>query len=283
LSLLRELELHAQAYRFALSTCEDIDHAAYAFIGCHSRSKGENWLAALRRCYPPLCSHLTWAQARLKVLSATSVVRQHVPIHWLVAIAIEWRRGLGGCHRHAAVVLLLWKFGLRPMVCLRLCGSDLHSHWLADGADDDTLSYIRVGSLRGTKAGRLQIVRARSSVRVAQFLIWLLATRTPPSAPLSDLSSTAQLQAMFTRRLSEARTPQRFTPHCPRAGWATTRFAQGQPFVSLREDGRWRSVTYLRIYLDVVTNQDSLKLAGIRVQVPYLRALACSVEEWISF
>jgi len=166
---------------------------------------------------------------------------------------------------------------------LRLRGGDMHSHWLAVGAEDDTLSYLRLGSLRGTKAGRPQIARARPFDRVAQYLVWLFATRTPAAAPLSDLATTAQLQAVFTKRLAEARIPQRYTPHCPRAGWATTRFAQGQSFVSLREDGRWRSDTSLRIYLDVVSNQDSLLLAGISEQVQYLRALARSIEEWLYF
>ena len=54
LALLREFEVFAQVRHLALNSREDVDHAAYVFIGCHTRSKGENLLAALRRCYPPL-------------------------------------------------------------------------------------------------------------------------------------------------------------------------------------------------------------------------------------
>ena len=43
-----------------------------------------------------------------------------------------------------------------------------------------------------------------------------------------------------------------YTPHSPRAGFATESIAEGADFVSVREAGRWLSDTSLRVYLDVV-------------------------------
>ena len=50
-----------------------------------------------------------------------------------------------------------------------------------------------------------------------------------------------------------------FTPHCMRAGWASHRFATGQPFTELREDGRWKSDCALRAYLDAIAAANYLE------------------------
>jgi len=280
LGLLSDFAAYAGLKGLPLGSRTEVDLAAYAYIGDHSKSKGENLVAALHRCYPLLRSHLRWAVARLKVVSASTVVHHHKPMHWLVAVAIAWRCVLGGQPRHAAVILLQWRFGLRPTEALRLCGGDLHSHWLRPAGDGD-VTYIMVGALRGTKAGRPQVVRARPSDRMAQFLVWLLASSTPAGAYLSDIRDTQKLQKVFSLRLSQAGIAERYTPHCPRAGWATTRHTRGQPFADLREDGRWRSDNSLRIYLDVVANQQTLDTPDIVAQLPFLRHLAATIEQWL--
>ena len=42
------------------------------------------------------------------------------------------------------------------------------------------------------------------------------------------------------------------TPHSPRAGFATERIARGVSFVQTQEDGRWKSASSFRTYIDVV-------------------------------
>ena len=43
-----------------------------------------------------------------------------------------------------------------------------------------------------------------------------------------------------------------YTPHSPRAGWATTLRLGGMPFTEIQERGRWQNAATLRIYLDAV-------------------------------
>ena len=44
-----------------------------------------------------------------------------------------------------------------------------------------------------------------------------------------------------------------YTPHSPRAGFASERFADGESFTSLKETGRWLADTSLRTYIDVIS------------------------------
>jgi len=281
LAVLNEFQLFASTLGLPLSTRTDVDKAAFRFVAEHTRSRSENLLAALHRCYPLLRGHMRWMQARLKVIAVASPPNHHIPMDWLIAVAVAYRCVLDNRPRHGAQLLLQWKYGLRPTECLNLHGADLHSHWIE--YQDDSLSFMRVGALRGTKAGRPQIVRARPHDRAAIYLLWLFARSTPPDSRLTDLKSTAQLQSLLDKRLKEAHISQRFTPHSPRAGWATARHAQGQSFPDLREDGRWRSDASLRIYLDVVSNFNTLAADDIRLQLDFLRHLSETLESWLVF
>ena len=44
-----------------------------------------------------------------------------------------------------------------------------------------------------------------------------------------------------------------WTPHSPRAGFASDAIARGVPFAEVREAGRWRADSSLRTYIDVVS------------------------------
>ena len=45
----------------------------------------------------------------------------------------------------------------------------------------------------------------------------------------------------------------RWTPHSPRAGFATDAVAAGRPIAFIQEEGRWRSADSFRTYVDVVS------------------------------
>ena len=279
LSALRDFEAFACASRLQLNTRREVDAAAFQYILCHTKSRGENLVAALYKCYPPLRGHLVWTAARLKVLAVSAPPVHHLPMDWLVALAIAYFAVRRGVPRHGALLLLQWLFGLRPSEALNLRGDDLV---VADcSLRSARLSFIRVGALRGTKAGRPQIVRARPGDRAANFVLALLARRTPADTFLSSLRTLPQLQAVIARGLSDAAINLRFTPHCPRAGWATYRHTSGQSFTSLREDGRWRSDDSLRVYLDVVANTNTLESPDIRRQLPFLQHLDVTLEQWL--
>ena len=106
----------------------DVDMVIFPFVGLRSKSKRE--VAALHSCYPGARTHLRWSTARLRVLGAATAVQHHTPLHWSVAVASAGRCELGGLPRHAAVIVLQWRFGLRLTVASRHQGEDIHAHWL---------------------------------------------------------------------------------------------------------------------------------------------------------
>ena len=66
-----------------------------------------------------------------------------------------------------------------------------------------------------------------------------------------------------------------FSPHSPRAGFATEAIADGADFVSVREAGRWLADSSLRTYVDlawVVAIATDFELAGIAAAVDYTEA-----------
>ena len=66
-----------------------------------------------------------------------------------------------------------------------------------------------------------------------------------------------------------------FSPHSPRAGFATEAIADGADFVSVREAGRWLADSSLRTYVDLVrvaAIATEFELAGIAAAVDYTEA-----------
>ena len=49
-----------------------------------------------------------------------------------------------------------------------------------------------------------------------------------------------------------------YTPHSPRAGWASQLRLSGVPFAEIQERGHWETVSALRIYLDAVAASTTL-------------------------
>ena len=66
-----------------------------------------------------------------------------------------------------------------------------------------------------------------------------------------------------------------WTPHSPRAGFASDATAAGKSFTEIREAGRWIADSSLRTYVDIVTAASistSLRLEGLRPAILYARA-----------
>jgi len=279
LHVLREFESFAQAARLPLQTRRDVDLAAFRFILGHTKSRGENLIAALIKCYPPLKGHLVWAPARLRVLAVSAPPIHHLPMDWLIVVALAFMAAKRGRPRHGALLLLQWRFGLRPSEALGLRGKDLHD--AAVVGLPGRLSWIQVGALRGTKAGRPQIVRAWPQDWEANWFFSSLARTTAADTCLSSMVSLYHLQSLITRGLADLDIDLRFTPHCPRAGWATYRHTVGQPFADLREDGRWRTEASLRVYLDAVSNTNALAVPSVARQLDWFRTLASTLPSWL--
>ena len=140
----------------------------------------------------------------------------------------------------------------------------------------------------GRRAQRHQGRQASGGASVAERLGSKLATgafrkkHTAPDSRLSSMTKLYHLQALISRGLAELAIDIRFTPHCPRAGWATFRHTAGQAFTDLREDGRWRTDSSLRVYLDTVSNCNVLAAPAVARQLGWFHSLAESLPSWLT-
>ena len=83
-------------------------------------------------------------------------------------------------------------------------------------------------------------------------LVRLLAASTPKGQPLVGSGDLATFQKLL-EWLNSAFGLSGYSPHSPRAGFASDGLLSGVDFVTLREEGRWLSDSSLRIYLDLVS------------------------------
>ena len=86
---------------------------------------------------------------------------------------------------------------------------------------------------------------------LAYRLLSHLCETTPAGQPLFEGTTLMQYNMLF-KWLNAACGVDGYSPHSPRAGFASEGFLAGRAFTELREDGRWLSDTSLRVYLDVV-------------------------------
>ena len=233
-----------------LHTHAEVDVALFAYLQTVTRSKAENTVAAMERCYPPLKHSLPWCRGLLNNFRIVAPIKHHLPMAWLACVGIA--AGLAGLgqSRIGMLLMLQWLLGLRPSEALLLEREHLTPP-SANRAAPGT-GVVNLGAKRGTKAKRSQAVVVRPDNPKALFLVECFWAATPPGARLTNCASLTAYASCLRRGASAAGMMPRWTPHCPRAGWATESWLKGMDFTTLREAGRWRSDASLRIYFDTI-------------------------------
>ena len=106
----------------------------------------------------------------------------------------------------------------------------------------------------------------------AVLVLEAFARSTPPEVKLTSVTTYA-VYAGHLRRAAAALGLGwvKWTPHSARAGFATERRLRGDAFSQIKEDGRWKSDSSFRVYLDEATAM-SLKqqLSGIATTAEWL-------------
>ena len=108
---------------------------------------------------------------------------------------------------------------------------------------------VSLGTRKSTKAKRVQSVVVRNPLIIG-LLRWLVHSCTAESSLMGCSYDT--YRKLLRSAQEQSRLEAGYSPHSPRAGFATESIAEGADFVSVREAGRWLSDTSLRVYLDVV-------------------------------
>ena len=181
-----------------------------------------------------------------------------------VAMTVSYVLAAMGFARVGALLLVQWGAGLRPSEALELTRETITPSWLNKISLGDVV--ITLGAKRGTKIGRAQtVVIRRHEGPIAVKMIEALYRSTPPGSKLVEINGYQAYCELLRKACNIARlTHVGFTPHSPRAGWASEKRLAGVSFEEIRERGRWSTDTALRIYLDLSTvASQALSLADI--------------------
>ena len=213
------------------------------------RAAFEALVASLEFAWPPCKGHLSWSRATLAGWSIADPIHHTVPLLRAPCRLLACHIAAQGRPRAAGGLVVQRELGLRPGEVTSLFPDDitLPEHFAAGRGD--VRAVVALGTRKGTKAKRIQSVVCRNPVIIG-ILRWLCNTCKPGST-LMGISYDGY-RKLFRSSQAQAALEAGYTPHSPRAGFATESIAEGQDFVSVREAGRWLSDSSLRIYLDLV-------------------------------
>ena len=239
----------------------ELDDTLYAYFWAVelSRSQASRTLTAVERVLPTARRQLIRSHALLQVLSEQQPVVHVVAMPWVVVLALAWQLAVMGFPRVGGLLLLQWAGALRPIEALRLTGADLtcagRSHADVDAA------VLALGTRSRTKVSRpMFVVLRRSASPVGVALVDAFAASTEQSEFLTGVLTVSAFGSLLRRACKALRTHAVFTPHSPRAGWASHHIRAGWTIPQLCAYGRWGSERALRWYLDVISAQNSEQL-----------------------
>jgi hypothetical protein len=102
---------------------------------------------------------------------------------------------------------------------------------------------------KGTKAKRAQAVISNDPLTVG--ILRHLCARAPADSPIIPCSYSTY-RSLLVKAQSALGIDFGWTPHSPRAGFASEAIQDGIPFQQVKESGRWLVDSSLRTYIDLV-------------------------------
>ena len=140
---------------------------------------------------------------------------------------------------------------------------------------------VALGRRVWTKSGREEAAIINHLDVDTMILLHAFARTSADELPLTHLLRPGPYNTLLKKAASSLGLEPRWSGHCARAGWATTRWMDDQNFLKLREAGRWKSDASLRIYLDSVCIMDLEQTSDALALTPWLRSLVGSFrEDW---
>ena len=233
----------------------EIDRAAVLFAQERklTRARFETLCAALRRGLPQMKGNLSWSEMHGKHLLKFAPPTHKVPMLRFVALVAGYTMALDGFARAGALLILQVCTGMRPGELLGL--KILQGR---PGVNSGN-AVLALGRRFGTKAGRPQFIVVHASEDATAIAIvnaFAATTKFGQSLTSLDYNSYSRLLAQTMAKLKLSNIG--YTPHSPRAGWATTLRLGGMAFSEIQERGRWAQAATLRTYLDAVAASTTL-------------------------
>ena len=237
--------------RFSPSEPAEWDDLLMEFKFEHTprRAAFEALVAALEFANPHVKGGLPWCRATLTGWSVADPIHHTVPLLRAPCRLLACYMASAGKPRAAGGMIVQRELGLRPGEVTSLFPDDVTLPEHMAGGGQACRAIVALGTRRSTKAKRIQSVVVRNPI-VIGVLRWLVRTCKPKSTLMG--CSYDSYRKLIRSVQAQACLEAGFTPHSPRAGFATESIAEGQDFVSVREGGRWLSDSSLRVYLDLV-------------------------------
>ena len=242
--------------------------------GAVTKSNFEGAVAAIEFACPQLKGRLPWARSVIHSWSVVHQAAHTVPMCEGPARLVGIHLSADGHPRLGAGVIVQHKTGMRPSEMLGIRAGDVQ---LPSAASASPFVVIGLGIRAGTKAKRAQCVLVRDPV-VTALVSWLVHHTRPDE--LLVPYSYEQYRRLLIRIRKKLKIEIEWTPHSPRAGFASDQIACGTPFATVKELGRWQADQSLRTYVDVVSAAAisvNLRLAGFQ------NSLAFAVRESLTF
>ena len=221
-----------------------------------SRYNFSNCVAAIEFFFPRYRGKLSWAHAVASGWAVCSEVRHTIPLcsgpaHLMAAhfCALRlFRLGFGLLFQSAR--------GTRPGEMLGIRRRDVVLPSELTLGQGVVYATVNLGVRKGTKAKRPQPVIVRQ--KEFAFLLHLLeriCANTTADQLLVPYSMETYRRAI-RRCEAQLGIVAGWTPHSPRAGFASEQYALGTPFTEIKETGRWLCDISLRTYVDVISASD---------------------------
>ena len=273
---LQEFTTWALDHSYYPETQEEYDDLLAEFCHEHpdlTRSKFGNTVAGVEFFFPRVRGKLCWAHAILSGWDAGRSIRHTVPLGKGLARLLACHFCAWGHSRIAIALVLQSCTGLRPSELLKLLSDDLLFPEEEGYTLDERPLRLSLGTKKGTKSKRAQFVLVDKTQRRLALVLRALKRLTPPGLLLFPISYSSY--RLLIKAGEEALgLAAGFTPHSPRAGFASDSRAEGWSFEEIRETGRWVSDSSLRIYLDIVGSSGigvSVRAAGLSPALEWAR------------
>ena len=213
------------------------------------RAAFEALVAGLEFAMPHVKGGLGWSRATLSGWAISAPVKHTVPLLRAPCRLLACYIAADGRPRVGAGMVLQRELGLRPGEVVGLYPEDVALPETLAAGSGFVRAIVSLGTRKSTKAKRVQSVVVRNPLIIG-LLRWMLHVCVRESSLMGCSYDTYRKLLLSAQKKSGLDSG--YTPHSPRAGFATESIAEGIDFVSVREAGRWLSDTSLRVYLDLV-------------------------------
>lgn len=215
-----------------------------------SKSEFEATVASVEFMFPRFKGRLAWARMVINGWNTVHIPRHTVPLSEAQAFLVAVHICAASYPRLAVGLMVQQKLGLRPSEMLALTTASFSMPEHRALVSQERTCIIALGQRTGTKAKREQSVVLRDD-RMIGWVRWALSL-TPHGGRVFSFSY--DLYRNLLKRVEKTLgISVGWTPHSPRAGFASDAIARGVPFAEVREAGRWRADSSLRTYIDIVT------------------------------